>query len=75
MNNDENTKEQKTEERTRRGEKECQRVSRVAFFRFSVGGRVIADQLHNKRETKSETGSKCLCRSDNGINGRLLRER
>ena len=53
------------------------RVARVplVFLCFSVGGRVIADQLHNERETKSETGSKCLCRSDNGINGRLLRER
>lgn len=55
------------------GETRC--VRRVLLFCFSVGGRVIAGQLHNERETKSETGSKCLCRSDNGISGRLLRER
>lgn len=51
------------------------RVACSAFLFFSVGDRVIAGQLHNERETKSETGSKCLCRSDNGISGRLLRER
>lgn len=57
-------------------EEGCRCVSRVLpFCFFSVGDRVIAGQLHNERETKSETGSKCLCRSDNGISGRLLRER
>lgn len=61
--------------RRRRRRRMSLRVACSAFLFFSVGDRVIAGQLHNERETKSETGSKCLCRSDNGISGRLLRER
>lgn len=68
-------KRRKKSKRRRRRRRMSLRVACSAFLFFSVGDRVIAGQLHNERETKSETGSKCLCRSDNGISGRLLRER
>lgn len=68
-------KRRKKSRRRRRRRRMSLRVACSAFLFFSVGDRVIAGQLHNERETKSETGSKCLCRSDNGISGRLLRER